>query len=442
MTKPVLKIVAVVAITIGLLIPLGLTRRLIHERTSYRSEARADIAHSWTGAQNIVGPLLAVPIRPSGTDSGAKSDCLVLTPEMMLIQASLRTERRKRGLYSIPVYYTKIEIAGEFDLSRAALVGEVQWTDLDLDAAFLDLSFSDNRGIVREPTLDWGGAVLEVASGTLIPLPAQGVHAAVGPLELDKQAAYPFRLEMELRGMETLQFAPIGRDTRVVMDAGWPHPSFIGSFLPVEYEIDGDGFTAEWRVSGLASGRNPMWLKSGSGAATVSENMLGVSLINPVDIYQQAMRSIKYGILIVLLTFTAFFLIEMFRQLMLHPMQYLLVGLALVIFFLLLLALSEHMAFGLAYLIASIACVGLVAVYTTSILGSTMNGVCVTTTLGGLYAMLYVILRSEDYALLMGSLLLFIALAAVMMVTRRINWYRLGKQLQPADAAVELEAGE
>ena len=153
------------------------------------------------------------------------------------------------------------------------------------------------------------------------------------------------------------------------------------------------------------------------------------------------MRSVKYGNLIVLLTFTAFFLVEMGRRLMLHPMQYLLVGLALVIFFLLLLALSEHMAFGLAYLVAAGACVGLVAVYTTSALGSRLNGTIVTMTLGGLYGMLYAILRSEDNALLMGSLLLFFALAAVMLVTRRVDWYRLGQQFGVTATAADPPAG-
>jgi inner membrane protein len=178
-------------------------------------------------------------------------------------------------------------------------------------------------------------------------------------------------------------------------------------------------------VSGLARGLQPV--AAGPG---LLGNAFGVSLIKPVDIYQQAMRSVKYGNLIVLLTFTAFFLVEMVRRLILHPMQYLLVGLALVIFFLLLLALSEHMVFALAYCVAATACVALVAVYLTSAMGNAANGAGVALTLGALYAMLYAILKSEDNALLMGSLLLFFALAAVMIVTRRVDWYRLDRQLQ------------
>jgi len=437
MTKLVFKIVAVIVITIGLLIPLALIGGLIQERTRYRAEARADIARSWTGAQDLLGPLLVVPARRSGSAEEGEDRYLFVLPETLEIRASLRTETRRRGLYAVPVYYTQLAISGEFDLSQATLAGGTAGAELDPDLAFLALSFSDNRGIVAQPKLVWAGGVRELSSGSMLSSRTEGVHAFVGPLDPGSEARYPFQIDVELRGMETLQFAPAGRNTRVVMDAGWSHPSFVGRFLPVEYEIDAERFTAEWRVSGLAAGRPQTWFGGGRKVAELLGNTFGVSLINTVDIYQQAMRSVKYGHLIVLLTFTAFFLVEMVRRLRLHPLQYLLVGLALVIFFLLLLALSEHMAFGIAYLVAAIACVGLIAFYTASTLGRAANVAGLTATLGGLYGMLYAILQSEDNALLMGSLVLFFALAAVMLVTRRFDWYRLGQQSGSAGVAVE-----
>lgn len=427
MTKLGLKVAAVVLITLGLLIPLALIHGLIRERARYRAEARADIARSWTGAQNVVGPLLIFPLRSSGSDEKKQDRQLLVLPETLEVRASLRTETRRRGLYAVPVYHTRLSISGEFDLSAVAPAGETSSTDLDLRLAFLALALSDNRGIVEQPTLVWAGDGRELVAGSMLEASGEGVHAPVGPLDLAGQTRYAFRLELELRGMETLRFGPAGKDTRVTMEAGWAHPSFIGRFLPVDHEIGQDRFSAEWRVSGLSSGRQQAWFADRRQTAAFLENTFGVSLIDPVDIYQQATRSVKYGNLFVILTFTAFFLVETGRRLKLHPMQYLMVGLALVIFFLLLLALSEHMAFRVAYLVAAIACIGLIAIYTAASLRSAATSAGVTATLGGLYGMLYAILMSEDNALLMGSLLLFVALAAVMLVTRRIDWYRTGQ---------------
>lgn len=441
MTRLGLKILAVALITIGLLVPLAMMRGLIRERAGYREEARVDIARSWTGAQTLGGPLLAIPVRlpeqgrhddGSGPSEGRDPGYLFAVPDRLDVQASLRTELRRRGLYSLPVYHSSLVISGEFQLSWETLLpGATDGSDLDLARAFLALSLSDNRGIAGRPTLTWAGDAREISSGPVLTELGEGIHAVVGPLDPDRQTRYPFRMEVGLRGMETLRFSPIAKDTRVMIDAGWAHPSFVGGFLPVEYEIDGERFTAEWRVSGLATGWRKPWLASESAECPSLDKTFGVSLINSVDVYQQAERSVKYGNLIVLLTFTSFFLVEMVRRLMLHPMQYLLVGLALVIFFLLLLALSEHIVFWAAYLIAAVACVGLVAVYTASALGRATNTIAVTATMGALYGMLYAILKSEDNALLMGTLLLFFALAAVMLVTRRFDWYRLGREIRP-----------
>jgi len=431
----IVKVISVAGITIGLLIPLTMIRGLIQERSLFREQARTDIAESWTGAQNVLGPVLTVPFAIEDVSVGVghrKQTKRILLPEELRITASLRTERRKRGLYSVPVYHTQLQIVGSFDVRSLAGIAEADPRNF-LEDATLAIAISDNRGIAKAPVLTWDGQTKEFRSGCGLPGVGNGVRSTVGIIDPLRSTRYAFRIDLELRGMESISFAPVGRDTRVTLDAAWPHPSFTGRFLPVEYSIEDGGFQAEWSVSHLAT--NPAdtiaRLSEASGH-NLWVDSFGVSLITPVDVYQQASRSVKYGSLFVILTFTAFFLVEISRKLMFHAMQYLLIGMALVIFFLLLLSLSEHLPFGVAYLVAAVACIGLVGTYLSSSLGRMSSGLSIVAVLSGLYGMLYAILKSEDNALLMGSLLLFVALAAVMIVTRKLDWYKLASQIGPA----------
>src|SRR5207253_6306779 len=231
-------------------------------------------------------------------------------------------------------------------------------------------------------------------------------------LTLAKAETVEFSFTVELGGSEAFALAPSGTDTAVTLRADWPHPSFQGRFLPARHEISADGFTASWKVSRLAA----------QGAKSDS---IAVSFIEPVGLYQQLERASKYGFLFIGLTAAAFMLLELLRRLAIHPVQYALVGLALAIFFLLLTALSEHIAFAAAYAVATAACVGLITIYLIRVLHSTILGLAFGGALTALYAVLYALLQSEDYALLGGSLLLFGLLAAVMIATRRVDWYRL-----------------
>ena len=426
-----IRIAAVILITIGLLIPLAMVKSLIIERTGFRNQARGDIARSWTQEQLVAGPILAIKRRKAVYKDGRSkpTQYLFVLPETMAVHASVKTETRKRGLYEVPVYQSRLTITGEFDLNKALANDPVLRDDLLLDSAILALSFTDNRGLVQHPTIQWVGKEKESVSGFYFETPGEGVHTAVSITETTAQGPLPFHIELDLRGMESLQFEPLARDTRVTMDSDWPHPSFVGDFLPVEHEIESSGFKGEWRVSGLSTNRPHYWQGLLSEPILFKPNCFGVSLYNPVDIYQQSIRSVKYGSLIVMLTFAAFFVIEIGRRLVLHPIQYLLVGLALVLFFVLLLALSEHMTFLLAYFIAATGCVALISIYTAAALRSMSNTFGLTAALSGLYAMLYAILQSEDNALLMGSLLLFAALTAIMLVTRRVDWFGLEKRV-------------
>ncbi len=447
MKRFVLKIVAVVALTIGLLIPLAMINGLIHERSSFRDAARSEIASSWTGAQQVFGPLLSVPYtlyewktpidpttrEPKGEPVRVVREHtrLLIAPSELRIESDLGTETRRRGLYEVPVYSTEMVLEGMLD-TRA--VGEIDHGELEIEMGQpeLVLSVSDNRGIARQPQILWDGRELEVGSGSGLGAMPSGVRSPVGELG-PETGEVPFRITLDLRGMERIAFAPVGDDTRVSLQAAWPHPSFTGDFLPAEYEVREDGFTASWQVSHFAGNTAQMLQhmsnQYGGAPGQMRSRCFGVSLINPVDIYQQATRSAKYGVLFIVLTFTAFWLIEFLRKLELHPFQYMLVGLSLTLFFLLLLSLSEHVPFGAAYAVSAVACVGLIGFYISASLGSLLNSAGVVTALSGLYGMLYVILMSEDNALLMGTLLLFVALAAVMLATRRIDWYARTRQV-------------
>ena len=234
-------------------------------------------------------------------------------------------------------------------------------------------------------------------------------------------------INIDYAGTSALSFAPLGKNTTVQMKAGWPHPNFGGRFLPQTKRIDGSGFSARWEVSHLAS-KNGALIKQeiANERDRTPLETFDVSFVEPVNIYLQAERAVKYGILFVALTFAAFFLFEVLKDLRIHPLQYSLVGLALALFFLLLVSLSEHIAFVYAYLAASSACAILIGYYLAHVLGAWRRGLALATKLALLYAVLYGLLLSEDNALMLGSLLLFGVLAAIMVLTRRVDWYGLG----------------
>jgi len=260
-----------------------------------------------------------------------------------------------------------------------------------------------------------------------------GFSADLGPQFADGERRVPFEIDLELLGTDQLSMVPLGDVTTVHMESDWPHPSFQGAFLPDERTVTSHGFDATWRLSRFATGVQTLAEQWRHGMAGATEDcQLSVKLVQPVDVYQQSTRAVKYGMLFVLLTFVVFLLYEVLKRLAVHPVQYGLVGTAVALFFLLLVSLSEHIAFVTAYVIASVACVGLITFYVAHVLHSARRGLSFGALLAALYAVLYVLLQSEDYALLLGSLLLFGVLALVMVITRRVDWYRVGANEKPA----------
>jgi inner membrane protein len=257
----------------------------------------------------------------------------------------------------------------------------------------------------------------------------QGMHVTVGVLS-QRNNPVEFGFELSVNGMESLQFAPVGKNTQVDIQADWPDPSFYGRYLPASRDINNDGFKASWNVSSFSSNTGQYINTCESGECSkLMHSGFGVKLFNSIDIYQQSERSVKYALLFIALTFASFFLYEVTKSLRLHPMHYLLVGLSLSVFYLLLISLSEHVSFLYAYIMATLASVSLIGFYIGSVLASNRHGGLIATALLVLYGMLYAILSSEDNSLLMGSLLIFAVLSLVMVVTRRVDWYALTDDL-------------
>jgi inner membrane protein len=425
------------------MIPSMMIRDLVGERSYYRDEAKQSIAASWTGGQKLLGPVLVVPyverIEDMVWDTDKERQHLVkqanekrlfVLPSILEIDAKVRTEERSRGIYAIPVYESAIDVQGVFENKRILALLKDEGVTVHWDKAFLSMPVSDIRGIVVEPVLRWNGGDHEFVSGSGIGPQGGGMQAGVDGLDVSQPARFTFGFSVRVHGMETLQFSPVGKNNRVTVQSAWRHPSFLGRYLPSKRTIDENGFRAEWRISSFSGDMARVSALCETGKCDqFFNNTFGVALIQPVDIYHQAERSVKYAILIISLTFVAFFLFEVMRSIQLHPMQYLLVGCSLTVFYLLLVSLSEHIAFAWAYLIASLANATLLGVYISAVLNSRLRGLVLMGSLLALYSMLYLILRSEDNALLMGSLLIFAVLAFVMLLTRNLDWYRVSERV-------------
>lgn len=451
------RIVLVLLIGIGLMIPMTMILGLIAERQNAQRGVLQDIAQSSTGEQSILGPVLVVPYKrrviqtqivkdERGVDREKKieqiiDETLALLPEALNIDGGVDTFEKRRGIYTARLYTAPLKFKGRFVVPKGfyAQAGEGAF---DFGGARLAIGIADPRGIKNSPELQLGEQKVAFASGANAPGMSAGIHADLGALP-DKQAmSLDFAFDLELQGMERLWFVPTGKTTQVGLKSNWPHPSFYGRYLP-EPRAAGEapaaqGFAANWRTSHFSTNLASLYddcVASANKCAAVSANGFGVSLVQPANVYQQLERSAKYGFLFIGLTLIAFFLYEVLKRLAIHPVQYGLVGIALAMFYLLLTSLSEHIRFDVAYGIASAACIGLLTFYVSYVLQSFKRGLGFGGLLATLYGALYVLLRSEDHALLLGSVLLFALLAAVMVGTRKVDWYRVGEGLAVRGAA-------
>ncbi|HUE30352.1 MAG TPA: cell envelope integrity protein CreD [Verrucomicrobiae bacterium] len=300
---------------------------------------------------------------------------------------------------------------------------DVLWDEVSLSVGVPDL-----RGVAKEPRVAWDGQEVGFQPGAGdVDLFCTGMHVAVPSLRPGGKALHTFSFELTLAGSEALAFVPVGKETEVSLASTWRDPSFTGAFLPSERTVDERGFRATWKVSYFARSFPQRWQRGAPAAATLQKqtevSAFGLRLLDPVDFYRQSDRAVKYAALFVLLTFLTFALFEVLQPLRIHPVQYLLVGFAMCLFYLILLAASEQVGFALAYGVGAGATIALVAGYATRVLAGRRRGGVMGALLAGLYGYLYVLLQLEDYALLLGTVGLFAILATVMWVTRDLDWY-------------------
>ena len=431
-----------------LLIPLMLIDGLIDERQAARDGVLANIAQSSSYSQQITGPILVVPYKRTLREwktherTGQRyieereiSGRLYFLPEQFSLVGSVATELRARGIYKARLFRSDSEISGQLSVPANFGISE-HLADYRFEQPFLTVGISDIRGIGNALKLRLNGESLDFQPGSGDRLLASGVHVPL-PLTLSgAEQNLDFAFNLKLQGTSRLSITPVGRETRVALTSAWPHPSFIGEFLPSERQVSAGGFSAVWQTSFFATNLQEALADCVGSAECAGFNTraFGVGFVDPVDQYLKTDRAIKYALLFISLTFAGFFLVEVLKRLAVHPVQYGLVGLALALFYLLLLSLSEHLEFAMAYGIAASACVALVGFYVSHVLHSWLRGGGFTLGLAALYGMLYGLLSAEDYSLLMGSLLVFGLLACVMVLTRKLDWYGVGRGL-PAGAS-------
>ncbi|WP_255988904.1 cell envelope integrity protein CreD [Chitinolyticbacter albus] len=464
MNKPLAwKLIALGFLILLLMIPLSMVRGIASERQQRAGEVRNEMGEYAARPQTLVGPLLVLPYRRTEwaqrelTENGQKRQewyattsedaVTVLQPEQLTVTAKLDTETLKRGIYDAQLYHADNRISGGFTVpARKSLeipAAEGKRYDYQWGKPVLVLGVSDARGIgALSGSLD--DLALSFRPGALMSWLPAGLHAELDTTIGDDEQVLPFALQMKLSGTGELVVAPVGKSSKVTLSGNWPHPSFAGRFAPQSREIHADGFAVEWQTSYWASGFNEQALAQcvtqGAECALFRGEQLGLKLVDPVDRYLLTERTVKYGELFLLLIFGAVLTVEVLRRVAVHPVQYGLVGLALALFFLLTLALSEHIAFWASYWIAAAASTLLLGYYGCHVLGGWRAGAGFAGLLAGLYGLLFGILQSEDMALLMGSIALFALLAVVMVLTRKVNWYALTRSTQPMDEPLPNEA--
>jgi len=424
-----LKAIIIGFLTLIMLIPGAMIQNLISERQKRSIETISKINAKWSNAQTINGPVMVIPYTIAGTDENNKvviqHHNLYVTPGMLTIHAKLVPEERHYGIYKSILYKSELEIGGQFKKSDIQMPAntQVDWNEANIRIGISDLrGLSNNLDFVMNQahfTAEAGGGEDAIGQGLVISLKNSGL--------LQSENILSFRCHLMLKGSSNINFIPVGKTTQVQMNGAWKSPGFIGSFTP-QYTSDDKGFTAKWEI--LHYNRNIPETWTDNELKSFGETSFGVNLVDTLDQYQQNMRSAKYSLMFIALTFVVFFFVEILTGKKIHPIQYLLVGIALILFYSLLLSVSEQINFGKAYLLASIATIGLIAAYAQSIFKNRMHTTILASFLGILYIFLYVVLQLEDLALLFGSAGLFVILGVIMYISRKIRWYKSDDELQ------------
>lgn len=418
------KFILIGILALILLVPATMISSLIYERESRQRQVQNEVSQLWGKAQIIEGPAISVPysfwVSKKDAAPVQHSGILHFLPEKLDIQGSIEPEIRYRSLYKAIVYNSKIQFTGSFNLdsTKANLPADatIHW-----DKGQISLSLSDSRGIQQAVEFQIGNETIKTEPGLDMygNTGQSGVHSSI---DLSNKKSFSFASDLDLNGSSTLLLSPIGKETTVHLSANWDKPKFMGAFLPDERQVDQLPVTADWKVLDFNRSYPQVWQDK---KYNTYDSTFGVELLPAVGHYDKTRRSTEYALLIIALTFASFFLYEVLQGKRVHPIQYSLVGFALVIFYLLLVSFTEYMKFSVAYLIAA----GIITLMSSSYFGSITrkfsSAIGMFGLMGVLYGFLYVVLSSDDYALLIGSIGLVIALGAIMFATRKVNWYQI-----------------
>lgn len=426
------KVMTLLGCMVVLLIPLNMLSSLVNERSSYRDDVEQSLRQSASGPQTITGPLIAIPITELTTvmedNKEIKKERRFIRyylPESLSIVGKQIVEPRHIGIYEGQIWRTAITLNATFN--RQLLSNEVG-PDTLIGTPYVVLAVGDSRGIGKVGELDINGESYPIEPGSNLPGVGQGLHAIL-PVKRLQDEKLTLRFNLDLMGTKQLAVVPVGRNSQFNLTSNWPHPGFMGDFLPQQRTVTESGFSASWQSTWFANNLNTSFY-DGQLIDVDRLPAFSVTVANPVDQYQLTDRAVKYAILLIGLTFMSFFLLETLTGLRVHPMQYLLVGLSLVMFYLVLLAVSEHIGFNGAWLLASLVCAGINGFYLKAVLNSGKASVMFTLGLLMLDGVLWQLLQSEDSALLLGTGVLFAALSAIMLLTRNIDWYGMRRKVQ------------
>ncbi len=413
--------ILVAFLVLVMLIPSLFVFNLVEERAKRQDDVVHEVSSKWAGSQVVTGPVLIVPyvekqLLKDGKEGMVRGTAYIL-PEELKVTGNISPQEKKRGLYSVTLYRAKVNLAGRFGKMPLKMLN-VDPENILWNEAKILLNVDDVRGIDDIVSLDWNTDKLQMEAG--VPDNSLFKEGLNSPVSLSADGEYSFSVSLSLKGSEYLYFTPTGKTTTTDITANWKDPSFDGLYLPESSSVNGNSFKAHWKILPLARNFPQAWKDS---EQNLKKAAYGVRMIQAVDGYSQTSRSVKYAILFISLTFTFFFFLEILQKRRIHPIQYLLVGIALSVFYTLLLSISEYTGFQLAYFIASLATITLIATYVHSIFKSTATTAGFGVVLGSLYGCIFILIQSEDRALLFGSIGLFAIVAVIMYFSRKVDWY-------------------
>ncbi len=423
-----LKLSIIVFIALFLLASTTLITKLIQEREGLKYSAISEVSSKWGNAQTVSGPFISVPYNRYEKQINEDKSIEIIThkefihflPENLEIKGTINTEKRKRGIYEIVVYNSEINISGIFKNIYAGDLN-IDNNNIFWDKAVLTTGISDLRGIENQITLNWNNREISFNPGTTTnDVVFTGINAKIPLLNTIDTISYTFAFKLDLKGSSLLYFVPMGKTTNVNLKSSWNNPKFNGAFITDNNQVNESGFTANWNILHLNRNYPQVWTNN---QYQISDSAFGVDLILPVESYQKITRSVKYAVLFIGFTFLVFFFVEILKKKFIHPVQYILVGVSLIIFYTLLLSVSEHTDYNTAFLISAVSTLLLISAYVKAILKSWSLTFLISGILLILYTFNFVIIQLQDYSLLIGSIGLFVVLALIMFFSRKVDWY-------------------